>query len=262
MANLAGTVQLHYEEAGQGLPVVLIHGFPFNHTIWRAQIDALSDSFHVIAPDLRGFGESPVPEGGYTMEIMAADVVALLDQLGIERAVWVGHSMGGYVTMAALREFPDRVMAVGLVATHPLADSQERRVQRLESAERALLNGSSDTAFSMIAVLFSSNVEGSSALAQSIYHIMVNTSPTAVAGAQRGMADRPDSRETLSKTDLPMLVVLGTQDRIVDRDVATAMVQTLSRARLVMIEDAGHMPMVEQPEATTGALRTFLLPLH
>jgi pimeloyl-ACP methyl ester carboxylesterase len=258
MVNVQNAVSVHYQENGQGMPVLLLHGFPFDHHIWRAQVEALKASYRVITPDLRGHGQSSAPEGVYDMELMVADLVVLLDNLGIDRAVWVGHSMGGYITMAALRTVPERIMGIGLVATHPYADSDDKRMQRRESAELALRQGSTDVAFSMMSLIFSPRVEGKSPMAQDIYNIMVNTTARGIAGALRGMANRPDSVETLRNADIPAVVIAGADDQIVKRDTAEMMAALMPRAALVEIENAGHLPMIEQPEATTAALRTFL----
>ncbi len=259
---MADTIRLHYAERGRGRPVLLIHGFPFDHTIWAAQAAALSDSFRVITPDLRGHGQTPAPEGTYRMDLLAEDVLALQDHLGLDRAVWVGHSMGGYVTMAALRAAPDRIAGVGLVATHPHADPPEKRIQRNQSAETALEQGVADLALSMMGVLFAPEVDRQGTMAQGVYTTMIHTDPFGVAGAQRGMAERPDSVETLREISVPALVVAGIQDKIVALDVAQGMAGLIPGAHMVMIEGAGHMPMLEQPEATTAALRRFLEPLE
>jgi pimeloyl-ACP methyl ester carboxylesterase len=258
MVNTQNAVSLHYQENGQGMPVLLLHGFPFDHRIWRTQVEALKSTYRIITPDLRGHGQSTAPEGTYDMDLMVADVVVLLDNLGIDRAVWVGHSMGGYITMAALRTVPERIMGIGLVATHPFADSEDKRIQRNESAELALVQGSTDVAFSMMGIIFSPMVEGKSPMAQEIYNIMINTPPAGIAGALRGMATRPDSVETLQNADLLAVVIVGTEDQIVKVDVAEEMAARMPRATLVKIEEAGHLPMIEQPEATTAALRSFL----
>jgi 3-oxoadipate enol-lactonase len=249
---------LYYEEAGQGLPVVLLHGFPFDHRIWQAQQAALSDAFRIITPDLRGHGQSPAPEGVYNMDTLAEDVIVLLDRLGIERAVWVGHSMGGYVTMAALRTAPDRVWAVALVATHPFADSEEKRAQRLEDAEQTLKNGSADVASSMIGVLFSPHVERQSPTAQYIYNMMIHTSPVGIVGSLRGMANRPDSMGTLRTIKVPAVVIAGQDDQIVQPGTAQQVAAEMPHTKCIVIEGAGHLPMVECPETTTAALRDFL----
>lgn len=251
-------IHLHYAEAGHGLPVVLVHGFPFDHTIWDAQMIALGGSFRMIAPDLRGFGESAAPEDGYTMEHFAADIVTLLDRLGIDRAVWVGHSMGGYITMAALRRWPQRVRAVAFVATHARPDTPEKKLQRETSADNVMRSGVSDIAFTMMSTIFAPAVDRQGPLAQRIYDIMIQASPAGVAGALRGMAARPDSRETLRGLKIPALVISGAEDELIGAELADELAGLIPGARHVVIPGAGHMPMVEQPDATTDALREFL----
>lgn len=255
---MASTIRLHYTERGRGRPVMLLHGFPFDHTIWAAQVGELSKRFRVITPDLRGHGQTPAPEGVYTMSLMASDVLALMDHLGLDRAAWVGHSMGGYITMAGLRIAPERIAGVGLVATQSHADTPEKRLQRLQSAEVVMAKGTADLALSMMGVLFAPDVDRQSDMAQQIYALMAGAAPAGVAGAQRGMAERPDSADTLRALSAPALVIAGVQDKIVPLDVAQHMAGAIPGAQMVMIEGSGHMPMVEQPAATTAALHNFL----
>lgn len=258
MAEQQRAIHLHHAEAGQGLPVVLVHGFPFNHHIWDAQIADLGVSYRVIAPDLRGFGESAAPDDGYSMDDFAADVVTLLDRLGIDRAVWVGHSMGGYLTFSALRRWPERVRAVAFVATHARPDTPEKKIQRETSADNAMISGVSDTAFSMMGTIFASGVDRQGPMAQRIYDIMIGTAPHAVAGALRGMAARPDSRDVARSLSIPALVVAGEDDEAVGAELTSELAQIIPNAQHVVIPGAGHMPMVEQPDAFTNTLRKFL----
>lgn len=251
------TVNLHYTDQGEGLPVVLLHGFPLDHRIWRDQIAALSTNYRVIAPDLRGYGESPFKGDTFPMHLLAADVAAVLDVLDIDRAVWVGHSMGGYITMAALRTLPERVLATGYVATHPHADPAEKRMQRIQSADKIALEGGSDLILSMMGVLFDPALNRKSEPAQRVYDIMQHTKTGALIGALRGMAERPDSVETLQNAGVPAVVIAGAQDQVVEPDIARTFAQTID-APLHMVEGAGHMVMVEQPDATTEALESFL----
>lgn len=255
---MTDTVPLHYTERGTGLPVVLIHGFPFDHTIWDTQAEALSDVCRVIAVDLRGHGQSPVTDGSYTMALLAADIAALLDDLSLARAVWVGQSMGGYVVQAALRTLPDRVQAVGLVATHPHPDTPEKQQQRLASAEQVLAEGTDALIAGMRAVLFAPSLDRDAAIVQRVVAIMQRTAPQAVAGALRGMAERTDSVPTLRAANLPALIIAGADDQIVAQEVVQGMHALLPDAALHIITGAGHMPMLEQPEATAAALRTFV----
>ncbi len=252
------TVQLHYVERGEGQPVLLLHGFPLDHTIWEAQIEALSVRWHVIAPDLRGHGQSPIWGGVFTMEEMAADVAALLDALGIERAVWVGHSMGGYVAMAALRHMPERVAGAALVATHPFADSAEKRTQRELTAQRVLSEGTEALVRGMLDVLFAPDAPPDAAYVQRVAEIMNRTRPQTVAAALRGMAARPSSVETLLRARVPMVFVQGTQDQIVTRNVRRRIADQLPPILIRQIEHVGHMLMVERPEKTSRELETFL----
>jgi 3-oxoadipate enol-lactonase len=255
---MADSVKLHYVERGQGTPIVFLHGFPFDHTIWRAQVEALRDAFRLILPDLRGHGQSPAPAGVYRMELMAQDVFALLDDLNIERAVWVGHSMGGYITMAALRAAPERIAGVGLVATHPLRDPDDRRAGRLATAEKVLTEGSGIVAQNMIRMVFAPGFDLDSPPARELFDLMNRTSPLGIAGVQRGMAERPDSVQALRHTQVPAVVIAGLGDQIVAPDVMRQMAHDIPNGRLIEIADAGHMPMIEQPDATTAALREFM----
>src|SRR5512144_1307135 len=120
-------VNLAYEEHGEGTPVILTHGFPLNRSIWYPVVPKLSEKVHLILPDLRGHGQSPVPEGVYSMRLLAEDLRALMDQLNIEKVVLAGHSMGGYVSLAFARAYPGRLAGLALVATQAAADSPERR---------------------------------------------------------------------------------------------------------------------------------------
>jgi 3-oxoadipate enol-lactonase len=249
---------LYTVERGGGLPVVLLHGFPFDHTIWQAQIEVLSSEARMITPDLRGHGQSPVLQAGYGIDQMAHDVVMLLDDLGVDQAVWVGHSMGGYLTMAALRRSPDRVKAAAFVATHPYADSPEKQQDRKNSATKALEQGSEAVVSGMVKVLFAPGTDLESDSVQRVRSIMLSTPRAGVAGALEAMAGRPESVETLRDARIPMMMVAGVQDQIVKPDVLATLVRQVPHLRLVMIEGAGHMPMIEQPDATTTALREFL----
>lgn len=251
-------IHLHYSEAGYGMPILLVHGFPFDNRIWAAQLGELGATYRVIAPDLRGFGQSAAPDNGYSMDDFAADLVMLLDRLGIERAVWVGHSMGGYITLAAPRRWPERIPAAVFVCTHARADSKEKQIQRETSAENVMQNGVSDTAYTMMGTIFATDVDRQGEMAQQVYEIMVNAKPHAVAGALRGMASRPDSRDVARKLTIPTLVIAGDQDEAVNAELTDELASLIPGAQHVIIPGAGHMPMIEQPDQFTDALRNFL----
>ncbi len=255
---MSDTVPLHYEERGSGQPVLLLHGYPLDHTLWRAQVEALSDTYRVIAPDLRGHGQSPAPAGAYPMETLAADVTALLDQLGIAQAVWVGHSMGGYVALAALRTLPERVTGVILCASHPFADPPDKAQTRRDNARRALSEGTAAVVSGMLDMLFRPGTNLESIPAHRVRAMMLNTSPQGVSGMLLGMADRPDAVDLLRDPAPPKAIIAGRDDQIVRLADLQTLAAQLPHLNLRVIDEAGHLPMIEQPDATTATLRDLL----
>jgi len=254
-------------EAGEGQPVVLLHAFPVTSAMWAEQRDELAGICHVLTPDLRGFGASGFPEGfdlaRPSLDDMADDVLAMLDARGIERAVLGGLSMGGYVTMAFLRRYPERVQAVIFADTKAAADPEPARANRLRMADTALAESSSRVVLEEVVpkILGRTTVEQRPDIVGRVHDLAAATPPVTVAWAQRAMAARPDSVDTLASVEVPALVVVGEEDVLTTVDDARAMVDALPDARLVTIPEAGHLSAVEQPEAFTEAIREFFVEL-
>jgi len=256
-------VELSYYESGIGAPLILLHGFPLDHTMWRAQIEPLSKSFHVIAPDLRGFGKSSLAAGdagrGVDMHQYAADVAAVLDDLGIsEPAILCGFSMGGYVLWQFVKEFRGRVRAVALCDTKAAADSDEVRAARIIGAEEVLLSGVGPIADSLLPKLFApATLADRPDVVAAVDSIIRRTAPKAIAAAGRGMARRHDARADLPAIQVPALVLVGTEDAISPpeemRDIAAA----LPHAEFVEVPEAGHMSPIENPAIVSNALLRF-----
>ncbi len=243
------TIQLHVEQAGQGTPMVLIHGFPLDHTIWQPLVPLLQDRAHLIMPDLRGFGRSPGPEGVYSMRQMADDVLAMLDRMEIEHAIIVGHSMGGYITLAFAHAYPQRVSGLGFVSTHAAADTPENYANRLNNARKAARSGTGFLVKDM-----SQKITARPELVEPIRQIMEKVPKQTVAAALKGMAERPDSTPLLASMRAPAVVIHGTDDKFVTLERAQDMAQLLPRAWLVQVPNAGHMPMMSAPDVVAGAL--------
>jgi len=252
---------LAFTEQGSGPVVVLLHGFPLSRVMWAGQLGTLSESYRIVAPDLRGHGESPAPDATYTMEQMADDVVELLDGLGVAEPVVVGGlSMGGYVALAMAFKHPDRVRALMLIDTKAAADSPEAARKREETAQATLKAGNSvEVVASMIPRLFAkATLEQRPEIVAPLKADMEKTSASGVAGALRGMAIRPDRRDQLSEIAAPTLVIVGEEDAIAPPDEARAMVEALPNGRLKIIPDAGHLAPYENPEAVDQAILEFL----
>ncbi|HET6797619.1 MAG TPA: alpha/beta fold hydrolase [Gemmatimonadales bacterium] len=252
-------VNLALEMRGEGPPVLFVHGYPFNHTIWRDQIDSL-DGFRRIAPDLRGMGQSDAPDLGYGLEIYAADLAALLDALAVDQVVLCGLSMGGYIAFEFLRQWRSRVRGLVLMDTRSEADSAEARRARDAAAAVARERGAGAIAEAMLPkVLAPTTLKQRPDLSDQIREMMAATPVAGIVGALAAMRDRPGSEALLpTLADLPTLVIVGEADDLTPPDQAKAMAQAIPGARFVTIPGAGHVPPVEQPGATTRELRIFL----
>ena len=254
-------IELAYEMSGAegSVPVVLLHGFPFNRTLWREQVEALRERYTVVTVDLRGHGETPATTAPATMEEMAEDVAALLDSLDIARVVVGGLSMGGYVALAFYRARPERVRALVLADTRSNADTEEARRTREETARRALTEGMAPIADAMLPKLLSAGtLEHSPDVVARVRRMMLGVSPEGAAAALRGMAVRRDQTDLLSKIDVPTLVIVGSEDAITPPSDSEAMHSSIEGSRLVVIEGAGHVSNVERPVEFDRALVEFL----
>ncbi len=263
IAQLPG-FQIGYDDHGDGQPVVLLHGFPHDRTLWTAQRVALAPQARCIVPDIRGFGHSST-HGPYSMDQYADDVVALLDYLGIERAVVCGLSMGGYIAMAMWRRHPDRVKALVFCDTRAGADTDDAKQRRDELAVMVKHGGTRVITDAQITGMVGATTrERRPEVMAALRAIMGRQSAAGVIGALQALRDRPDSRETLRSISVPSLVIVGEDDVLTPIKEARAIAEALpsaARVRLEIIASAGHVPCLERPAATTHALSDFLATL-
>lgn len=252
-------VSLAFEEQGEGPAVLFIHGYPLNRTIWAHQMAQLS-GFRRIAPDLRGMGLSDAPDLGYSMGTYADDLIALLDVLGVDRAVVCGLSMGGYVALELLRRYRERIRALILMDTRAEPDSADEKRARDTAAALAREAGAAAIAEAMLPKLFAPATQRSNPEAVELVRRLMESMPVAgIVGALTAMRDRSDSTPLLpSLQDLPTLVVGGEQDQLTPPARIRRMAEGIPGARLIVIPGAGHLPPVEQPAVTTRILAEFL----
>ncbi len=254
------TVELTHLEAGAGTPVVLLHAFPLSSAMWLHQREGLSASCRVVTPDLRGFGGSDLGHDEPSLDAFADDVAALLDRLDLERVVLGGLSMGGYVAMAFLRRHPDRVAGLVLADTKAAADPPQVRANR-ERIAQAVSDGSASTVLvdEVLPTLVGPTTVSDRPLVYGRVRALVQSAPRrAVAWAQRAMADRPDSFDTLRGCPAPALVIVGEEDALAPPTAAREMAEALPSATLVRIPAAGHLSAVEAPDAFNAAILDFL----
>ena len=239
--------------------LLLLHGYPFNRTMWREQMEALRDRYRVVAPDLRGLGESKAADVIAPMEQMAADVAVLLDQLQLERVAVCGLSMGGYVAFDFFHSFPDRVSGLVLAGTRAPADNDQERQARERQAARLLGQGMRGIADETLPKLLArETLERRPEVADRVREMIEGTSPPAAAAAQLGMAARRDYAQDLPSMNVPVLIVVGREDTIRPVSDAEFMHQQLRDSRLEIIENAAHVSNLDQPEEFNRILKEFL----
>lgn len=254
-------------DEGRGLPLLLVHGFPLDHTMWSGQIDVLSRQYRVIAPDLRGFGcsrsEGVSPGIRVTMDEFADDLAAMLDVLGVnEPVVFCGLSMGGYIAFQFWRKYAERLRGLILCDTRAAADTPEGAAARRGMADRVLAEGPGPLVETMLPRLLAECVRlGRPEVVETLRRTMMATSPQGIAAATRGMAERPDMIAALKEVRCPTLVVVGEEDSVSPPGEMRGIAEAIVGAKFVEIPAAGHMSPLENPAAVNAAILDFLATL-
>ena len=253
------TSRLYHEERSPSPALVLLHGFPFDHTLWTAQLAELGDSVRVLAPDLPGFGTSAALRGAATMDSLARAVLGWADGLGLDRFVLAGHSMGGYVALALARLAPTRLRGLALVSTRSGADNPAAQEGRAQLAAAITERGLQAAVDAMLPKLLGPEADRAQpALRERVADLMLRQPPGGSAEMLRAMAARPDSTPLLPRLPGPVLVLHGAGDATIPPSEATAMAAAIPHATLVLIPGVGHLPMLETPAAVNSALRALL----
>jgi pimeloyl-ACP methyl ester carboxylesterase len=246
-----------WTDEGSGPPLVFIHGFPFSRDCWQPQVDGLSSSYRVIAPNLPGFGGRQGAAGAATMDAFADDVASLLADLDTGPVVLAGHSMGGYVALAFARRHADLLRGLVLIATRSGPDSPEVAAGRRAAAEKVSASGIDAMVDGMVPKMLAPVHRNPESLA-ALREFMMSSSRDGVIGALLGMANRPDSTPGLAGISIPTLVVTGADDEVIAPAESEALAAAIPGARLRVLPDAGHMVAWEQPEAFARELRDWL----
>lgn len=252
-------IRIQVSDHGHGQPILFVHGFPLNHTMWNAQIAAFSPTHHVIAPDLRGFGRSEVTPGMVSMDRFADDLNALLDTRNISEPVTLcGLSMGGYVACRFIEKYPQRLRSLILCDTRAAADTPESAQNRLTLAERILKEGPEPATAMLPNLVSPQTARNRPEVLEELREMILSTSPEGIAAALRGMAKRSDSTNLLAKIRIPVLLIVGTDDRLAPPNEMRRLAELIPTAEFVEIPEAGHMAPMENPAATNAAIERFL----
>ncbi|MGY8766989.1 MAG: alpha/beta fold hydrolase [Pirellulales bacterium] len=263
MEVLCNDCSFHVELQGEGSPLLLVHGFPLDHTMWTAQIEFFAQTHLVIAPDLRGFGKSADSNEIVSMQQFADDLAAILDTLSIHQPItFCGLSMGGYIGLQFVKHYQERLERLILLDTRSAADDETTARARRQMANTVLTEGLDAVPRAMIPKLLSEATrQDLPEVEQTLTEMILRQFPSAVAAAQRGMAERPSSDDLLAQINIPTLVLCGQHDRITPVAEMQSMAERIPNAKFVVIENAGHMSPMENPDAVNQQMAAFLQPV-
>ncbi|WP_417386891.1 alpha/beta fold hydrolase [Gimesia sp.] len=246
--------------AGSGPPLLFVHGFPLSHQMWLPQIEYFQSRYTVIAPDLRGFGDSDISNGIVTMEQHAQDLNSLLQALKVEDPVsYCGLSMGGYIAWEFWKHFADRLHALILCDTRADSDSEEGVNNRLKMADLVLRHGPEAISTAMIPNLLSESSQQKQAqLSENLISMIEATSSEGIAASQKGMAARSDFSNQIKNIRTPTLFIVGGEDRLTPPEVMKGMSTLVPDSKYFEVRDVGHMAPMEAPAAVNQAMSEFL----
>ncbi len=239
-----------YSRHGEGTPLVLIHGFPLDHSIWQDLIPHLEVEFEVILPDLRGFGMSASATEPYGMSDMADDIAGLLDHLEIGTTALAGHSMGGYVALAFASKYPQRIRGFGLVSSQALADPPDRKQGRYKTAEDVQQKG-----VGVVVETMAPKLSAHPGVQDYARGLIARQSSEGIIGALKAMAEREDGTSVLSALSVPITLVHGDADALIPIERAREIKSLAPAAHLTELPGIGHLPMMEAAEKTAQALK-------
>jgi 3-oxoadipate enol-lactonase len=260
-ANING-FEMAFVDEGNGDTLLFIHGFPFTHALWKGQIEEFQNEYRVLAPDLRGFGESggvEEDERRGSMDEYADDLAALLQSLNIRQATLVGLSMGGYVAFAFRRKYPQMVKALVLADSRAEADTEEGKQNRYKLIDNVKAKGAQAVIDSMMPKLFApESYDIMPDVVAELKEIIESNSAAGIVNAAYALADRADSTPDLAEINLPVLVLVGEQDQITPLDMSRTIATYVPGAILEIVPDAGHVSNLENPVFFNDRLRAFL----
>src|SRR5271169_2682500 len=264
MRLIANGIGIEYTVQGPrtGLPVILIHGFPFSKEMWKPQVDALHQEFYVVTYDIRGHGASDVGDGQYSIEYFVDDLIALLDHLKISRAIAVGLSMGGYIALRAIERYPDRFRGLVLCDTKSEADNNEGKIRRMSQIKSIKTEGLKNFAEGFLKnIFYEKTFQKNPGAIDLIKNIIEASNPLAVTGTLLALAARTDTTSILYLIKVPTLILVGKHDTTTPPSAANAMKEKIPNASLHIIQHAGHLSNLENPEEFNKHLLEYLLKL-
>jgi 3-oxoadipate enol-lactonase len=256
----ANNITFCYDDLGEGsIPVIFIHGFPFDKSMWHDQLDYLKLFHRVIAYDIRDFGKSTKDETEASIDLFAVDLMLFMDVLQIEKAIVCGLSMGGYIALKAVNKYPKRFVGLILCDTQCIADSAEQKSKRYKTIEQIYSGGLIDFAEGFIKNVFCENsFTDKKELVEKTKNVVLYNSQHAIAEGLMAMAERRESCSSLSSISVPTFILCGKEDLLTPVTQSQFMHENIKNSELKIIDKAGHLSNMEQPDEFNKYLKDFL----
>lgn len=253
-------IKVCYDDCGKGeIPIIFIHGFPFDKLMWQPQLDLFGKNYRVIAYDIRGFGKSAIGSAQGSINLFADDLVKFMDGLEIKKAIVCGLSMGGYILLNAIIRYPQRFDAIILSDTQCIADSFEAKEKRKKAISQIVAGKINDFALGFIANIFSDETKKTKGdVVEKIKRTILSTRAEAVTATLSVLAERQDLCSSISQIEVPTLIICGEQDIVTPVEQAEFLHDTIPNSQLKIIENAGHMSNLEKPDEFNMHIVEFL----
>ncbi|MDP2162124.1 MAG: alpha/beta hydrolase [Flavobacterium sp.] len=254
-------IKISYNDVGIGkIPILFLHGFPFNKSMWEEQLEFLKDSHRLISIDIRSFGQSLENHLEVSIDLFTNDLIQFMNALGLKKVILCGLSMGGFIALNAVKKHPKRFAALVLCDTQCASDTEEQKAKRMETIQEIEANGISKfTASFLKAVFHEDSLSNKIGLVAKIEADILANSPAVLIGGLKALASRQETCSSLDKIEIPTLIICGREDQVTPLSQSELMHQNIENSILKIIENAGHLSNLEQPEAFNAALLEFLL---
>ncbi|MDP2176350.1 MAG: alpha/beta hydrolase [Bacteroidota bacterium] len=252
--------ELSYDDIGEGMvPIIFLHGYPFDKNMWQGQLDFLKESFRLIACDIRGFGQSKDEVSPLSIDKFANDLLLFMDKLSIEKAIICGLSMGGFIALNAIKRFPDRFVSLVLCDTQCIADSSEVKAKRYQIIKEIDIDGAEKFNEGFIKSVFcKDSFENKTELVDQLRNVVFANSEHIIKQGLVALAERFETCSSLNEISIPTLIICGREDEVTPLAQSEMMNASIDLAKLRVIENAGHVSNLEQPEIFNKHLLNFL----
>ncbi len=251
--------RIYYTVQGEGPAMLLIHGYPLNGGLFRDNVTALAANYQVVVPDLRGFGQSEAPSEEASIEIYAQDMIAVMDELGLETAVIAGMSMGGMTAFEMYHQAPERFTGLVLIDTAHTAPLPGEAGLWTGTAQQAQEMGVESLVNSLLPDMLTGDTRtDDTELVTYLGMLITQASPSGAVGGANALAARPDATATLAAITVPTLIIVGEEDSLTPLEIAQQMNQGIAGSTLSVIENASHAAVIEEAEDVNKAILEWL----